>query len=211
MIQFLKGTYVACGPTPQGRWLLILDVNGVGYEIQIAKRWGADLQTQAPSSLQVFTQLQIREENPRLYGFSSQAERELFGQLVAVTGVGAQLALALLDTLGLEGLIQAVVTGNLNQLCKTPGVGKKSAERLALELKDKLSQWRAVLNLAPGAEGVSLPPNLLEEVELTLVALGYSETEINGALGHLAQQSQFEERANPETWIRNAVIWLSRG
>ncbi|MBJ7900753.1 MAG: Holliday junction branch migration protein RuvA [Cyanobacteria bacterium RI_101] len=210
MIQFLKGAYETCGPTPQGRWLLILDVNGVGYEIQIAKRWGADLQTQKPSSLQVFVQLQIREENPRLYGFSSQAERELFGQLVAVTGVGAQLALALLDTLGLEGLIQAVITGNLNQLCKTPGVGKKSAERLALELKDKLSQWRAVLNLAPGAEGVSLPPNLLEEVELTLVALGYSEMEINGALSYLAQQGDYQNSADPETWIRGAVVWLSR-
>ena len=103
-----------------------------------------------------------------------------------MSGIGPQLAIALIDTLGIEGLVQAVVTGNIQQLCKTPGVGKKGAERLALELKTKLAQWRK-LQTWDEAATPSLPQgNLLDDLEMTLLALGYTQTEINQAIAALA-------------------------
>ncbi|MFM7191842.1 MAG: Holliday junction branch migration protein RuvA, partial [Microcystaceae cyanobacterium] len=113
------------------------------------------LELASPNMTQIFTYFQVREDHQALYGFLTQAERELFGQLVSVSGIGTQLAIALLETLGLENLVQAVVTGNINQLAKTPGVGKKTAERLALELKSKLSQWRQGVTTLPSSSLIS--------------------------------------------------------
>ena len=102
---------------------------------------------------QIFTHLNVREDQVTLFGFSSSAERDLFRQLVSVSGIGPQLALALLDTLGLQDLVQAIVAGNTRLLSRTPGVGNKTAERIALELKTKLAEWRqqAGIAITPGA------------------------------------------------------------
>lgn len=190
--------------------MLILEVNQMGYEIQVSQGFAQGFSSESPSLIQVFTSLQIRDEQPFLFGFSTQAERDLFIQLISVSGIGAQLAIALIDTLGLEGLVQAVVTGNINQLSKTPGVGKKTAERLALELKEKLSQWRNALGLQTLSAEMSLDASRLEDLELTLLALGYSETEINQAIAALSQDKGFLEAPSVEEWIRLAITWLSQ-
>jgi len=141
MIGYLKGTVAGIQKLSSSRVILSLDVNQVGYDLQIAPR----LVQQIPAvgePLQVFTHLQVREDQWILFGFDSIAERDLFRQLVSVSGIGPQLALALLDKLGLQDLVQAIVSGNTRALSRTPGVGAKTAERIALELKTKLAEWR---------------------------------------------------------------------
>lgn len=210
MIQFLYGEAVGLAKNLQNRWILTLAVNQVGYELQIPQALAQQLTPLPPEPLQVFTYLLMREDQVSLFGFRKLAERDLFTQLISVSGIGPQLAIALMDTLGMEGLVQAVVTGNTGQLCKTPGVGKKGAERLALELKTKLAQWRQLQAWDETATPDLPPGELLNDLEMTLLALGYTQAEINQAIAALAPRSDLSQNPDPELWIRQAIAWLSR-
>jgi Holliday junction DNA helicase RuvA len=209
MISYLIGKVVDLVKT-NNRVIAIVEVNQIGYEIQIPSRFARQLQSDSQESTKLFTHLQIKEDRQVLYGFATVAERDLFLQLIGVSGIGAQLAIALLDSLGLTDLVQAIVTGNLRLLTKTPGVGQKTAERIALELKTKLAQWRQ-------EAGVTLPtvtgnpaPEITEDVEMTLLAIGYTTEEIQQALSVLSQDNQLLKNRNVEEWIRRAIAWLSR-
>ncbi|MBW4497307.1 MAG: Holliday junction branch migration protein RuvA [Oscillatoria princeps RMCB-10] len=207
MISYLKGTVAGIHRGTGNRVTLILEVNQIGCELQIPPRMEPSLP--AGASVQVFTHLQVREEQPVLYGFASAAERDLFRQLVSVSGVGAQLAISLLDTLGLQDLVGAIVTGNTRMLAKTRGVGSKTAERIALELKSKLAQWRSEIgDLALLSTGSS--PALCEDVEITLLALGYTSSEVMQALRALNSDPSLSNNPDAEQWIRAAITWLSR-
>jgi Holliday junction DNA helicase RuvA len=97
--------------------------------------------------------------------------------------------------------------GNIEQLSKTPGVGKKTAERIALELKTKLAQWRAASGLP---QTTNLPDSsIVNDVEMTLLALGYTQAEINRAIAALGQDTTLHKNPNVEDWIRQAITWLS--
>ncbi|MEG3873928.1 MULTISPECIES: Holliday junction branch migration protein RuvA [unclassified Microcoleus] len=207
MISYLKGT-VADIAKGSNRVILTLEVNHIGYEIQILPRVTGQLPASGEVA-QIFTHQQVKEDQIVLYGFGSAAERDLFRQLTSVSGVGAQLAIALLDTLGLQDLVQAIVGGNTRILAKTPGVGTKTAERLALELKSKLSEWRQQAGLtASVAAGV--PPAIQEEVEMILLAMGYTGAEVLQALQTLSQDSTLSAKGDAEDWIREAIAYLSR-
>jgi Holliday junction DNA helicase RuvA len=155
--------------------------------------------------IQVFTHQQVGEDKVALYGFGSAAERDLFRQLISVSGVGASIAIALLDKLGLNDLVQSIVTSNIQQLSTAPGVGKKTAERLALELRSKLGQWREASGLSAIAPIASLNPNLQAEVEMTLLALGYTNAEIGKALQAISQDSLIVKSHQIEDWLRLAI------
>jgi Holliday junction DNA helicase RuvA len=151
----------------------------------------------------------VREDQVTLFGFGSLAERDLFRQLITVNGVGPQVAMALLDTLGLAELVQAIVVGNTRALSRTPGVGNKTAERIALELKTKLAEWRqeAGLVMAPvGGPAIAIQ----EDVEMTLLALGYTSSEIAKALQAVGKSTTLSKNADAEEWIRQAIAWLSQ-
>jgi Holliday junction DNA helicase RuvA len=125
MISYLKGIVAGIQTIGANRVILTLEVNGLGYDLQVPQR----LANQLPESgglAQIFTHLQIREEVPFLYGFASPAERDLFRHLLTVTGIGAALAIALLDSLELPDLVQAIIAGNTQILIQAPGVGKKN-------------------------------------------------------------------------------------
>ncbi len=207
MIGFLRGT-VASLQKNGSRVVLTLDVNQVGYDVQIVPR----LLQQLPAigeSVQVFTHLNVREDQVTLFGFGSAAERDLFRQLVSVSGIGPQLAVALLDTLGLQDLVQAIVSGNTRALAKTPGVGSKTAERIALELRTKLAEWRqqaGVITVPSAGPALSIQ----EDVEMTLLALGYTNSEIAQALQAVGMGTALSKREDPEEWIREAIAWLSQ-
>lgn len=206
-IGYLKGS-VAGIQQSGNRMMLILEVNQIGYEVQVPPR----LMQQLPlvgENFQVFTHQLVREEQMVLYGFASAPERDLFRQLISVSGIGAQVAIALLDTLGLAELVQAIVTGNTRTLAKTPGVGTKTAERLALELKTKLKQWRQNVGLTLESSSAP-PPEILDDVEMTLLALGYTTHEVAQTLQTLGQDPQLAKTNNPEEWIRRAIAWLSQ-
>jgi Holliday junction DNA helicase RuvA len=211
MISYLRGNVVKVSRSTGNRVTLILEVNQVGYEVQIPSRFGRELDEKVAEATQVFTDQQIRDDEIVLYGFESAAERDLFRKLVAVNGVGNQVAIALIDTLGLRDLLEAIVTENTQLLAKTPGVGKKTAERIALELKTKLAQWRTEAGLVvKGDESVAPKPEIREDVEMTLLALGYSKEEIEQALSVVSQDSLLAKNPNPEEWIRSAIAWLSQ-
>jgi len=211
MISYLRGNVVQVMRHTGNRVTLILEVNQVGYEVQIPSRLGRQLDEAISETKQVFTDQQIRDDGVVLYGFESAAERDLFRKLVAVNGVGNQVAIALIDTLGLRDLLEAIVTENTQLLAKTQGVGKKTAERIALELKTKLAQWRTEAGLVvKGDESVAPKPEIREDVEMTLLALGYSKEEIEQALSVVSQDSLLAKNPNPEEWIRSAIAWLSQ-
>ncbi len=210
MISYLKGTLASIQKSTGNRVTLILEVNQIGYELQIPRRLSQELQAASPEVVQVYTHLQIREDQQILYGFATAAERDLFRQLIGVSGIGAQLAIALIDTLGLPNLVQAIVTGNIRALSKTPGVGNKTAERIALELKTKLAEWRQLAGVATPATATGPSPSILEDVEMTLLALGYENTEIAQALDAISQDSLLAKNPNAEEWIRSAIAWLSQ-
>ncbi|MGF1492332.1 MAG: Holliday junction branch migration protein RuvA [Microcoleaceae cyanobacterium] len=207
MIGYLKGKVIEIQRGNNSKVTLILDVNQIGYEIQIVPRAVGDL-PEPGEMVQVFTHVQLREEQLALYGFLSSAERELFRQLVSVSGIGNQLGLALLDTLGLQNLVQAIVSSNTRILSKTPGVGTKTAERISLELKTKLAEWRQQAGLSQTLTP-HLTPEIQEEVEMTLLALGYSGSEVMKALQALSQDRQLTQNTPTEEWIRSGISWLA--
>lgn len=208
MYTYLQGTVAGIQKISASRVILMLDVNQVGYELQIPPRMVAELPT-VGEAVKIYCHLHVREDQMVLFGFLSLAERDLFRQLIAVSGIGAQMAIALLDTLGLQDLVQAIVSNNTRLLSRTPGVGTKTAERISLELRSKLSEWRhqAGLTTAPDASPVS---TVQEEVEMTLVALHYTPGEIAQALQAVGQSKALSKTSNSEDWIREAIAWLSR-
>ena len=208
MISYLKGTIANIYKVSSNRWTLILEVNFIAYELQIPSHLAQQL-PEIGTTAQIFTHYQVKEDQAVLYGFGSAAERDLFRQLISVSGIGAALAIALLDTLGLPDLVQAIVTGNIRALAKTPGVGNKTAERIALELKTKLSQWRTETGLS---QSIPSGPSaaIIEDVEMTLLALGYTHNEVSKAIKAVSENSLIAKNKNAEDWIRSAIAWLSQ-
>ncbi|MDP2310349.1 MAG: Holliday junction branch migration protein RuvA [Pseudomonadota bacterium] len=159
---------------------LVLDVNGVGYEVFVTTRTAETARLDAPLTLHVHTAL--REDALTLYGFASAADKVAFLQLNTVQGVGARTALNALSTLAVDALATAVNGNDLKALCSIPGVGKKTAERMVLELKGKLSS-------APSAIPTSAPraaPD--DQLPLALAQLGYKKSEIDQALARLSER-----------------------
>ncbi|MEM8611024.1 MAG: Holliday junction branch migration protein RuvA [Cyanobacteria bacterium P01_H01_bin.105] len=208
MIGYLKGVLADIQRLNNGRVIITVDVQGLGYELQVTARVMGTLPP-IGDSVQIFTHLQNRDDQPVLFGFSSRAERDVFRLAISVSGIGPQMGMALLDTLNLNDFVQAVVSGNARILSQTPGVGKKTAERIILELKTKLAEWRQQVGLiaAPAAGPVSV---VQEDVEMTLLALGYSNNEITKALQAVGQSKALSKTADTEAWIREAIAWLSQ-
>lgn len=207
MIGYLKGVVASVQKLSSSKVVLILDVNQVGYELQVVPRLANEFLL--GDFVQIWTELLVRDDRTILFGFASMAERDLFRQLVSVSGVGPQLAIALLDTLGLADLVQAIVSNNTRLLARTPGVGSKTAERLALELKTKLAEWRLQSGLQTTPDAAPMT-TIQEDVEMTLLALGYTNTEITQALRAVGQQTALAKDGDAEAWIREAIAWLSR-
>ena len=202
---------------------VLLVVAGVGYELLLAKRHWERLPAGSPE-LTLHVHQVIREDSWTLYGFDSRANRDLFRELVAVSGVGPQMALGLLGQLSAEELVRAIVQADLRLLCQAPGVGKRTAERLSVELRNRLQERfgaslalteaeLAADDLAFGADGAGDSAALAgvrDELQLTLTALGYEPLEINRALRAVAQLGQ-AAAGDGEAWLRESLRWLSRG
>lgn len=207
MISYLKGILTDIQKLGS-RIIVTLEVNQIGYDLQVVARLLSDLPPLG-EPVQLYTHLQVREDQMVLLGFGSRDQRDLFRQLVSVSGIGPQMAMALLDTLGGEELVQAVISGNTRLISRTPGVGGKTAERIVLELKSKLLEWRQQTGqLLPPSGGPAMP--VQEEVELTLLALGYTNSEIIQALQTVGRSTTLSKSGDTETWVREAIAWLSR-
>ena len=209
-IGYLKGNIISVAKNFSNRFILLIEVNDIGYEVQLTPHLAKKL-IPGEDRITIFTHLQIQEDKQTLFGFASARERDLFRQLINVSGIGTQLAIALLDTLTVPDLVVAIISSNIPALTKTPGVGKKTAERIALELKSKLSQWEDVSDVAIPIPGDAKIPNqaIKEELEMTLLALAYTPEEIQQAITAVSQDRQLQKNPNVEDWLRSAISWLT--
>lgn len=171
MIGFLRG--VLREKHPPG---LLVEVQGVGYEVQAPMTTFYDL-PEVGAPLTLFTHLVVREDAHTLYGFSRQSDRHLFRVLIRVNGVGAKLALAILSGMEAGQFAACVQAGDTASLVRVPGVGKKTAERLVVEMRDRLGDWQAPAAAAAGGAALADVANPVEEAVSALIALGYKPQE----------------------------------
>lgn len=151
---------------------LLIDVQGVGYEVQVSLNTWFDLpETGQPVALH--THLVVREDAQQLFGFGTLAERDLFRALIRVSGIGPRLALAVLSGMTVAEFVHCVQAGQVASLVRLPGVGRRTAERLVVELRDRLADWQA----APSVQTPGEPQDGAGEAESALVALGYKPAE----------------------------------
>ena len=178
MFYYLNGTLTHVGPN-----LAVIDCGGVGYACKTTNYTLASLKRGDKAKL--YTYLHVREEIFELYGFASENELNCFQMLIGVSGVGPKAALAILSSVSPERLATAIITGDEKALTGAPGVGKKIAQRVILELKDKLAkgQLNSVSGESYGGTGVTvIPENKASEASAALAVLGYGPAEINEAL-----------------------------
>lgn len=191
MIGRLSGVIAAKNP-PQ----ILLDVGGVGYELDVPMSTFYNLPGVGEKAT-LLTHFAVREDGHYLYGFLSEAERFAFRQLLKISGIGARTALSVLSGLSVADLAAAVARQEVGRLIKVPGIGKKTAERLLLELKGKLAE----------TVGVSLPAavdDASQDILNALLALGYNEKEAASAL------KQLPAEVGTSDGIRQALKLLSK-
>ncbi len=195
MIGRLTGTLLEKNP-PQ----ILLDVNGVGYEVEVPMSTFYNLPNLGERVVLV-THMAVREDGHFLYGFGAEEERATFRQLLKISGIGARTALAVLSGMSVADLASAVALQESGRLVKVPGIGKKTAERLLLELKDKLAK------ALPGVSGTAVSPQYAAQSDIVnaLLALGYNDREAGAALKQLPADIGVSEG------IRAALKLLSKG
>ena len=194
MIGFLKGKveYIFID-------YCLLDVGGVGYRVFVSNNTRARLRQGQDAML--FTHLSVREDAMQLYGFSTQEEYDLFQLLIAISGIGPKVAMGIIGSITPEGLSQAVQNKNVKALTALPGIGKKSAERMILELKDKLTfnGNNDDIQHVGGLFGESqVGEDILSEATAALISLGYSQAEVNTAFQNMG-------KIDPESDVQNVI------
>lgn len=172
MIGRLTGRLVEKQP-PQ----IVVDVGGVGYEVDVSMQTFYALPA-LNETVRLYTQLVVREDAHLLFGFASLAERSTFRQLVKVSGIGAKTALGILSAMSADELARAVADEDVKRLSSAPGVGKKTAERMILELRGKLAAEAGSAALPAG----QLAAGDTDDIIGTLLALGYNEREAKAAV-----------------------------
>ncbi|MCP5517075.1 MAG: Holliday junction branch migration protein RuvA [Verrucomicrobiales bacterium] len=197
MITFLRGKLVDALPTQ-----VTVDVQGVGYEVLIPLS-SYDRLPPPGGDVQLLTHLAIREDAHVLYGFASAAERELFRLLInTVSGIGPKIALNILSGMNPTAFRGAVADGDVKALSRINGVGKKTAERIVVELRDKVGAagaWEA----SSAARGLSPADQKLNDAVLALIALGFKQVEAHDAVK--ASQAMLGEQAVVEDLVRAAL------
>ncbi|WP_320674444.1 Holliday junction branch migration protein RuvA [Prochlorococcus sp. MIT 1341] len=200
-----QGVLIACG--------------GVGYEVHTSLRHQIEIEPHQNVVLWIH-HIQ-REETEYLYGFPKRIERDLFRILISVNGVGPQLALVLLDKFEGEDLIEALVEADIQKLCQVQGVGKRTAERLAIELETKLSHLESTKEelLRNKINPVIAKAQGFEELHSSLSSLGYEDLEIRRAFQAIASDSKHEAKEgkvsssdldDPDQLLRASLLWLTR-
>jgi len=177
MITFLRGDFVYKTPA-----LIHMDVQGIGYEVQISLNTFTRIQHLDKGILHIYHQ--VKEDDEILYGFSETSEKDMFILLISVSGVGASTARMMLSAMKPEELARTIIQGQIRELESVKGIGKKSAERIVLELRDKMGKKFSGSNIPP------LINNTLEQDALNaLVSLGISRPAAEQALKKLSQQA----------------------
>ncbi len=178
--------------------LMVIDIAGVGYEVEAPLTVFYDL-PETGQPVVILTHLSIKDDSHTLYGFSSEAERTLFRQLLKISGIGAKLALTILSGASGDELARYVADNDTASLTRLPGIGKKTAERIIIELRDKLDAIPAAGGSAMG-RGAVIAGDASSEASHALSALGYKPQEVS----HMVRQAA-EPDMNAEEIIRRAL------
>jgi Holliday junction DNA helicase RuvA len=186
MIARLAGTLLAKQPPT-----LIIDVAGVGYEVEAPLTVFYDL-PELGKPVVLLTHLQVKDDAHTLYGFATEAERVLFRQLLKISGIGAKLALTILSGASGDELARLVAAGDAAALTRLPGIGKKTAERIIIELRDKLDRLPA-LGMAAVPGSAPAAPGPVGEATRALGALGFKPQEANRLVRQVAQANMSAE------------------
>ena len=180
-----------------------LDVQGVGYQVGITYRTGATLHV--GTEVKLYTHLAVREDDMSLYGFSTPTELASFKVLIGVSGIGAKVAMGILSDIQVDELALAIVQKDLARLTKISGIGKKTAERMLLELKDKMDTGEGI-DLSLSSESFGVMEDLASPVIEVLRSLGYQTQEIMKVLGKVDIQGLSESDA-----VKLVLKELSKG
>ncbi len=188
MIDYLTGRLAAIAPGKA-----VLEIGGVGFSIDLPPVENNSLQSSVGSEVTLYTRVIIKEEEIYIYGFQAVEERKLFNLMLTVSGFGPRLALSLLAVFSVSELYVAVLEENIAQLCRAHGVGRKAAQRLVFELKEKLPKVMAAEEVAAGPAAPT-GSSAVDDITEALCALGYSGTEAAAAVSKVVNQNKDASR-----------------
>lgn len=187
MIVRISGTLLEKQPP-----FLLIDVQGLGYEVQAPMSTFYQL-PEVGQNLVLHTHFVVREDAQLLYGFHSVRERSLFRTLIKVNGVGPKMAMAILSGIEADQFVRCVEEGNVTALVKVPGVGKKTAERLIVEVKDKLKEWQPQQGVVMNASDSARDSDIIQDAEGALIALGYKPQDAAKAVSKVSAEGLSSE------------------
>ena len=201
MYDYLKGLLTDKRKTARGSFVSI-EVNGIGYLLEVSEREFMILDISDSEKIKIYVSLIHREDSMSLFGFSNKETRDIFQILLSVSGVGAKMALALLNEFDACDLISFVINGDFKELTRAKGVGPKLAQKIILELKDKLIKTDLPKNTT------TLPQNqAIADTQSIMLSLGYDDKEIEDAI--LKVISTVEDNSNSEEILRKALTCVS--
>ena len=198
MFAYIKGSLEEVHPQK-----VILEVGGIGYEIKVAQSLVSKLPEKG-NRVKLYTYFNVREDVQELYGFFDREEKAIFEKLITVSGIGPKVAMAILSSLSPAQIALAIVTNDIKSLCTAPGIGKKTAQRMILELKEKIDQDALVGQGEPEFDHAIVDQQ--NEVMEALIALGYQAQEAKKALDSIEDKDQ-----DVSTLIRLCLKLMDRG
>ena len=200
MIGRISGKLVSKQPP-----FLLIDVNGVGYELEASMNTFYKL-PELGEQIILSTHLIVREDAHLLYGFCDEQERKLFRTLIKVNGIGPKLAMTVLSSMEPDGFVQAVHAQDVSSLTRIPGVGKKTAERIVIEMRDRLKDWGSDIAVLPISTIISdMPVSATQDAISALVALGYKPQDATQVIRKIAKPDM-----SSEVLIRQALQQMMR-
>lgn len=188
MYSYIKGKITEIGES-----YIVVEVGGIGYELSVSANAMSEFAA-CDGEVKVYCYLSVREDGVSLFGFSSEREKAMFLKLVAVSGVGPKLALTVLGGMTTEQFAAAVIVSDIKALSKIKGVGKKTAERIALELRDKVSKDYEAVDSGEGTASKTVTVDVNEDAVLALMTLGYSKQESEAAVSRVQKDGMTLEQ-----------------
>lgn len=183
---------------------IVIEVNNIGYLVYVSKTFITNIDKN--TDYKIYTSTIYKEDSVKIFGFKTKEERELFNLLHSVSGIGPKTALNIISNLELSEIILSIYSNDVKKLSKIHGIGLKTAQRLILELKEKISSFKSEIENISKDNNIIISSDIIEETEMTLLALGYSKKEIKESIEFT---KNIQNINTSEDMIKEALIWLS--
>ncbi len=207
MYDYIKGIFTYKTSSSKGNFATVQTGGGVGYLFEIMSRDFA-LLPEINSELKMYSVLIHREDKMSLCGFLKREDRDIFNILTSVSGVGSKMALVLLDSFEVSDLVGFVLDGNYKELTRAKGVGPKLAQKIILELKDKLTSYQGVMPaLKPAGVSAFVSSQNVEDAQMVLFSLGYTSEEVSSAISNAL--GKLSDKASAEDILKESLKILS--